>query len=227
MSPLNENIKPDTTIDPTPIVNRESIKDKLLEELHKIFTGEEANKHYHEYLTKKKERPEHWKRLSNVPYYKERFALELKVVLDAMILDGQDREYRYADFPDTKRNTIYLRVNQAKLYLLEELDFDGRYHKLFQCITISRERTGIRLSFHKDVREGTGFMPTTVISNTSIDNLRSRIDQFISEATTGQKFEDTKVSIGPDEVIALRNSFVGLEGFVANITESSVKIIKL
>jgi len=100
------------------------------------------------------DRPATWSRRANAPYYRERYALEVKHVLDEMILaaesgDREPRILKYTDYPEISHVTLYLKINQAMMYLLDKLDTDEKtYFNFRQLINISRLRSiGIKIGF--------------------------------------------------------------------------------
>lgn len=106
------------------------------------------------------DRPASWSRRANAPYYRERYALEVKHILDEMILSGEngDKEPRlikYTDYPEISHTTLYLKINQAMLYLLEKMDTEDKMYAAFrQIISISRVRSiGIKFAYNHEVTD--------------------------------------------------------------------------
>jgi len=103
------------------------------------------------------DRPSTWSRRANAPYYRQRHALEVKHILDEMILaresgDRKPRLIKYADYQEIAPVTLYLKINQAMLYLLDKLDPDGVYKEFREIIHISRARGtngGIVISYNQ------------------------------------------------------------------------------
>jgi len=52
-------------------------------------------------------------------YYSEKNAAEIRDIVDELIVDKQDRLFRYDSFPDYRRNTLYLKIRQSLLYLFD------------------------------------------------------------------------------------------------------------
>src|SRR5437762_1668188 len=61
------------------------------------------------------------KRRLTLPYYRERFALEIKEAIDAMLEDGKNRVYKFSDFKHISKTSLYLRIHQSYLYLTDNL----------------------------------------------------------------------------------------------------------
>lgn len=170
-------------------------------------------------------KPRSWNKKTNAPYYREKYGLELKAMLDKMMIDGQHRIFRFDEFPELSKNSLYLKVNQSKLYLLENLDPDGRYAHYLNHVRIRRTRVGVRLS--SDTENDGSFMPSTVITINAQDSLREKIDKFLEESQPGQELLINKLVLEEGDVEALQASLMPLENFAANITHTSVKIVRL
>lgn len=104
------------------------------------------------------EKPKNWGRRTNAPYFRERYALELRAILDGMLLEYEhgthsNKIFRYIDYPELSHNSLYLKINQSKLYLLEVLDDDKKYFRFFQLIAIKRYRNkGVVLEYAEDAK---------------------------------------------------------------------------
>jgi len=97
-----------------------------------------------------------WSTLTNAPYYKEKFALELKIVLDEMLTileSGHSfvcKVYQYKHFSNYTPSTIYARIIQSKMFLLDKLDPIGKYKLFLENVEIKREPNfGVILSVKK------------------------------------------------------------------------------
>src|SRR5205814_4602866 len=55
------------------------------------------------------------RRANTMPYYREKFAKELKITIDEMLNDKKNRIYLFKNFKSISRNSLYLRVHQAFL----------------------------------------------------------------------------------------------------------------
>lgn len=214
--PLNENMKPS------------SEAAELVKNIQDILKIPAVRKSVIQ--NKPIEKPHGWKSSSNPPYFKERFALEFKLALDKMMESGEDMEYRYADFKMTK-DSMYLRVAQSRMYLLERLDPEGKYAKFLEQITITRERTGVRLSFCRDIRvrrqgDEPDFFPS-VIDAIGQASLRNKIVDWLEVSKSGDIFDLDKLSLPADEVNELQILLAPLENVAAEITATRVRLIRL
>lgn len=189
-------------------------------------------------------KPSHWASRANAPYYKEIYALQLKQVLDGMEVDREDVIFRYEDYPKFSHSTIYLRINQSILYLLEKLDcveskvIQGEsllgkplyhYARLKEMIAITRERDlGIRFSFDETVRTAdiNGFKPSKVMSKLESPKWKHQLENFLDNGEGGSKLVIKNLALTSEEVNDLKVQFAPLDNILAVITSSEIKIVK-
>lgn len=168
-------------------------------------------------------RRKNWSRLSRSSYYNKRFALELKAVVDDMLERGVDKEYRFEDYDELKPTTIYLRLNHAKLFLIDELDENGYYKEQFQRIHISKEKTGIRLTLLKE--HLAELRPVDISLDEKQANWQLKIDDYLEKARPGDKPLHLKgLSLTAEEVEAQKESFLPLEHVGAIVTATEIMI---
>jgi hypothetical protein len=173
---------------------------------------------------KEKKRRSNWSKLANAPYYRKRYALELKAVVDDMLQKGCDKEYRYDDYVDLSHKTIYLRLNQAKLFLLDELDPDLFYKENFQRISITQEKTGVRLSLMKEI---TSMAPVDVGLDEKKSEWQDKITKYLETAKIGDApLRIDKLSLTAEEVEIQKESFINIPGVSAFITATEILIVK-
>ena len=228
--PLSNILQPDDSIDPKEVSGKEVLKN-----LKELLDNKESRTQLVNAITnaKTEKRPPNWAKSSNPPYYRERFAVELRKHLDEMMTDHEDRLYRYEDFTWLSKNSLYLMLNQALRYLLDHLDHEGKYAAYRQMISITRERDrfgaskGIRFSIAKDIRSGGAppFISTKVRDKE--DAWRTDMENFIEEAEEGSEFEIKKLALSPEEIYELEVFLGGFSNILANIGPSSIKLVKI
>jgi len=174
------------------------------------------------------ERPKRWKKNTVAPYYKELYGMQMKAVFDAMILDRKDREFKYQEFPTLSRNTLYLRVNQSRLYLLEELDPDGVYKRFSECISITREKTGIRLSIPEDFKNpDKPFVPDIAESEEEANKWEDELTDFLENGKPGEVFLRKNLAISDEKQQEINDSMAALSNVICSITYRTIKVVKL
>lgn len=216
---MPEHLKPDGEPIPVEKDTRSTIKNLLRE----LFTENPdlATK----VATSTYRRPPQTSRNSNFSYYRKIFALEVKMVVDKMLADKQDREWKYAAFPNYSHSTVYQRVYQGLRYLCDELDFDGRYGEFRQMVVLTKEKTGIRLSFIREKLEGKSFDADVITNEERIGEWEKQVNEFLEDSTR-QTLHLKKLNLTHEQVELLTRSFEGLEGVNAIVTDREIKIVK-
>jgi len=160
------------------------------------------------------------------PYYKERFALEMKSIIETVEQMGQDAIILYADYPDLSKLSVYLRVNQGFRFLVDNLDFDppNRFRALKDKLKITREKAGIRISFTRLTTD----KPLTakkVIAKE--DNLawQDKLEEFLGNSKPGDTFEQNDLSLTQEQIDTLEISMSQLENFLCKISPTNIKIL--
>lgn len=183
-------------------------------------------------FSEEKKRRDHYSRLSNLSYYRERFALELKVVVDKMMEDGIPMEYSYEDFCTGKdavtKNTLYLKIHQAKMFLIDNLDPDNKYKQFLakSNFAITRERSGIRLSITTDLTKSIS-TPSPVSMDEKVEEWKVKVDKYLEEATVDTPaLHLTGLSLSQEEILGLNESMVTVPDVLAVVTHKEIKIKK-
>lgn len=176
-------------------------------------------------------RPVGWSRRSNAPYYREAYALALKGQIDAMLKDRKDRVFRYDQFPQHSKETLYLRINQALRYLLDFLDDETKtYSKWNEMVAITRERgLGIRISYRSEFREsGLGaFVAVPVDQKSSAPIWKQKVDDYLENASPADKpLHITGLCLTVEQLADLKTSMKGLDDVMFSATAQEIKIIK-
>lgn len=212
-------------------MSNDTSKQKVEERLKQVFANPQTAAAVADVLVRNK--PPGWSRRSCAPYYKERYALEMKDVLDGMMADRKDRVYRYDEFLakfGVSKESLYLRVNQSLRYLLENMDDDDHTYGRFQeMITITRERNiGICIRFIPEFREGdiSNFKPESVRPKDEAPKWKQRIDDYLEDGEVGQPLLVDNLCLTPDEIATMKASFGGVKGLIYNVTSKSIKLVK-
>lgn len=195
-----------------------------------LFSPEQAKKVV-EALEPKK-RPQSWGRRSRATYYGEEFALQVKKVIDDMLVDKKDRIFFYSSYPQFTPNTVYLRINQSLRFLLEEMDVEGTYRKAMSTIDVHRDRIakGIRFSVRQEFRDSgdSNFVPAEIIPTVEMPKWKQKIEDWLETSEPGSKpFILDRLALTPEEVKELKLQFMGLTNIVAVINAKEIKLVKL
>lgn len=182
-------------------------------------------------------KPSGWGRQVVSPYYREKFALEVKGVIDSMSEDGEDRIYYYEKFSKQplkfSPDTLYTYVYQALRFLKNE-DIHGidkeYYAKLLDRIVTKREKgVGVRLSFHTDIPAAyVDIAPDVVEKKSSVQRLRDQVEEWMGHAALDDRLEVTRLALSPLEIDELKEMLAGTESWLAaSITTKYIKLQKI
>ncbi len=198
--------------------------------LRTIFTDKQVQKQIVETVVHN--RPLGWSRKSQATYYKERYALELKGVLDDMMATNKEFCFGYEWFQKTfglGKDSLYLRVYQSMRYLIEKLDPDKIYQKFWEeKIDMHRERgKGVTLRFKKEFQVGgPSFIPSEVMPQSEDPKWRQSMNVWL-ESNDTSTFQQNNIILSPEEIAALEIQLDALgDSIMSSITAHSIKLIK-
>lgn len=172
-----------------------------------------------------KKRPHGWSRRSYASYYKEEYAMWLKTDIDAMIESRKSLIYRY-DRYNVSANSLYLRVNQALFYLLDEengMDKEGKYRKFRNSVKIRREpKVGIIFEFDA-VLESTD-AGELVDAKSHRPKWMEKMDRWLEDTEDDKPFIQEGLMLTPTEIEQIVLEMP--ENVLSDVTSRHVKIIK-
>ena len=198
----------------------------LLRELLKTEAGrKEFSTVFTETISNAPVRPTNWSKLTVSPYFKEHFARELKIVLDDMLQDGKDKEFRYDDFTLSKKS-LYNKIHQAWMFLAQFLDPDNTYKTLRQRTVVTTEKTGIRIQFIRD----TDTLSKKAVSVEPIAKSfewKNKLEDFIEKGKVDEKLIIEDISLTQEEIEDLEIQFANIQGILHKFTPTSIKVMKI
>lgn len=207
-------------LDPDKVRETNSTLEKLLRE---VLHSEEFQKHLASVSHYK--RPANTSKAGNYSYYKPVYALQVKSVIDLMLQDKKDREWKFADFPNMRPKTLKLRVWQGIRYLIDCLDTpDKTYAKFWEVTVIETTRTGIRLGFVQDLLEDRGFKPQVVTMEYKMQQWKVELDKFLNDRKK-RVLKLKQLSLTNEEIAYLNESIGGVTGLYVFIPENGSEII--
>ena len=202
----------------------------MADKLRTIFTNKEVQAKMVEAIVHNK--PIGWARKSQATYYREPYALELKKILDDMMLINKEFSFSYKWFEETfglGKDTLYARVYQSMRYLTEKLDPDGKYKKfLDERIAVRRERgRGVVLRFQQAYQTGgPAFEPAEVISESEEPKWKQRMTAWL-ESEDDAPFIQPNLLLSPEEITSIEIQLAALgDSVMYSITAHSIKIMK-
>ena len=170
-------------------------------------------------------KPPGYSRRSVASYYTEDYALWLKRDLDQMLSRNVSRVFLYKDWPELSPNSLYLRIMQGWEYLINELDPDGIYKKLWHRTKRNRvNQVGITLAFKgfEDGKSGQDYSPQE-----DIPKWRKLLDEYLESDEPNQKpFVRENLILMPDQVELLKQELSGLSNVIFSVDSGTIKVIK-
>jgi hypothetical protein len=162
------------------------------------------------------------------PYYKENYARELIPVLEAMLLDGKDRMYKYAAFRKLKKHTLMCKIQQSFNYLLDHLDPKGVYTTQRDEMLIREEPVGVALRWRRNLDEPLT-MPDIVEKDEEHFTWKQKMDRYLSDGLEGEKLELPELALTESEMMEIRTDLEMLNPgcrLLFRVASDKIKIIK-
>lgn len=182
-------------------------------------------------------KPAGWSRKAVSSYYRLKFALEIKSVIDQMVKDGEDKIYYYSKFckhpykfsPNTLYSYVYQALRFLKTETIEGIDRAYYLSIIDKVVTTRDPGVGVRMSFHGDIAASDVDMaPSEVVKKSEQGRLQDKITTWIEEASIGDKLEIPKLGLTDLEIAGIQESLAGTENFlIADISTSRIKIRKI
>jgi hypothetical protein len=206
-----------------------------------LFPDEASKLTYIRRITRK--RPVGWGGRSNSPYYRESYAKAIQRDIDMMISTREPILYRYSKHcgPESgiSTKTLYLKINQAMMYLLEELDKDGKYKEWRSVVEIHcKKGLGVMIEFTRLFREN--FVKTSedltadFINQVSPNEVeperipawRRKMNEWL-ESDDVKPYHQTRLAISEEEIREIKIELSVLSNIEFEISSSSLSIVKM
>lgn len=182
---------------------------------------------------KKSFRPSHLSKNSNLPYYKEIYAIEIREVFDKILETKKPYLWKYSEWSEYKPSTLYCRVSSGAKYLIDHLDPDGRYAHLRECVDIgpvpSSNPIGLGIRFKRSIDPETlkhdprRFLPKTIDDYKELIKL---IDEYLNDNNRNEPF-DIGCILLPEQQESLMIQYSTLNNVIMNVDSKHIKIVKL
>lgn len=176
-----------------------------------------------------RKKPPGWGRRSYSSYYNEDYARWLMRDLDRMAVDGKDTIYLYAKWPNTSRNSLYLRINHAMKFITEPstgMDVDGKYARILSHIKVDRTNPAcIALRYYRKLDIDTSVQGDSAISVSEIPKWKRDLDAWLENTSITEPFIKSGLCL-TEEIIAQLELELEGSGCMCSITTTEVKVIK-
>lgn len=178
-------------------------------------------------------RPRNWSRKSSSPYFREKFAIDFRDnCLEPMIEDKQTRIYYYEEWPSLKPSSLYNKIIQSKLYLLEYLDLEKKYATFCRAVYIKPKKgVGIVVSVMKDIidemiaENPKPFRPSLLSSGA--DNWHNRVMDYIENGKVGEPLVLKNLALEETDIAQLTIELSALTNFALSVQTSYIKLVKI
>lgn len=173
-----------------------------------------------------KKRPVTWGKTSNASYYNIKYAKHIQPFVDKAIASKQDMVFLYSQYPQLSAKTLYLRINQSLLFLVDCLDDDTLKYQQYKNMTECKIEPGIGLRFTYLLMYQNDGMPDPIMVSPQSKSFiwREKIDLFLDDPKSTELFID-KLLLTPDQIDDVRASLI-LDGIISSVNAHHIKIIK-
>ncbi len=160
-------------------------------------------------------------------YYNEKEAKAFIPHLDLILEDKEDRELRYEDYPQWSPNTLWAKVNQAFKFVVDNLDKEGKYTQLRNCLKISRGEFGILFHYVENYNpSGEWILHKVRDSKKMVENYKTKVYKFMEESSEGEELDIKEgIALNDDEVSQLKDLLSESPIFMAYVSNNRIKII--
>ncbi len=166
------------------------------------------------------------KRALSMPYYKERFGLELKQTADAMLSDGKNRVYRYRDFKHLSKSSLYLRISQGLMYLVDKLDtIENKYKTLANNIELKKMDDGVHLEFIEKLGEAQ--IAEDIEAPIKDREWKIKLEDFLTNGKVNTKLTLKELNLDEEDIEEANQILFGLEDqLMFRISKTEILVVK-
>jgi hypothetical protein len=183
--------------------------------------------------------PKGWRPGSTASYYKESAAKDLQVVLDSMIAETPDAVGKLKDrflnrrVLNLNKATLYQKITQGWLYLIEHMDPEGVYKNLRLECEVQREHEGVRIARKANMQ--TKSIAATLAASATLDgasqtgsvvNWRSALEEFIVNAKEDDVFNMDGLTLDDEDIQNIKSMLITIPGMnVIALNERRIKLL--
>jgi hypothetical protein len=179
--------------------------------------------------------PVGWSKKSVCTYYKHKYGLEARGVLDEMMRTKEPVIYEYDYFANVhgiNPDSLYQRVNTSIRYVVDRMDTDDhKYGRFNEMIKVSRDRKrkGVVIEILPQFLENytSDFKPRAFESKVEAPKWRQLVEDYLQNGETGVPFYKDRLCLTTDEITQLKTQFSQLKNVISVVTSSSIKLCKV
>lgn len=189
-----------------------------------IFPNKEVMSQVVNAVVKKK--PLGWARKSYATYYSKHYAEWIKKDIDGLMLDRAPRIYRYSAWPRVSARSLYLRINQALRFLLDNLDPDSTYANFMSQVRIKQIlQVGVSMALD-EVVEGNVPHAEVFIAESDAPKWKQQMEIYLDAESDGTPFHKDNLALTPAMIQQVELELSGLENIIWSVTSKEIKIMK-
>jgi len=166
----------------------------------------------------------------DLSYYNKPCADALRPILDRMIESREAQEFHISDYPHMSVRTIYLKIYQAWLWLIDHDDPDQKYANLKRDTKIPQKTAYVRIIFKDSIGSiGTLHAHPVNLDMDHIGKLQAKISDFLDMAITEDTmFDEKKLSLTDEQLATIRDSVAGIPESMAKfmIEPTRIRILR-
>ena len=171
-----------------------------------------------------RKRPLGWSRKSYATYFREEYALQMKRELDSLISSRTAKLFPYEHFPNMSSTSLYLRINQSVRYVLEFLDPDGRYAKLWSEVRTEKVKgRGVVIKFRDFVTDD--LKGEDFVAKADKVKWKQKIDLYL-EGDEMKPLHIDHLLLSSSEIDEVKAELDGVEGIQFSVSSKEIKIVK-
>jgi len=145
--------------------------------------------------------PNRYKTGSSVPYFKEKYAQQIKVVVDKIAADPEHKSLLIDALSlNTQKSSLQQRVFQSLLYLEQRLDPDGKYAELRKNFSVKKHPRGIIIEWKRD-----SLLTESIGTPIEQPTWREQLETFIESSVQGATL-DIPLEADEEEMEELRQT---------------------
>ncbi len=215
-------------------MSNEQTDKEIRDRLQSVFPNPQIASRVIDLVTATK--PEGWSRRSNPPYYKEKYAMQMKEYVDRMIDLKGDIVFNYKDWEDNGGNTkstLYARVSQSIRYLIDHLDtIEGKYRNWYDIVRVETKYDSgnkLRIAFLPGTSGGTkdqAFNPEIVEPPQNMPVWKVRMEDWI-ESDSAAPFVQEGLILSAEQVAEIKKDLKEIPTLAASVNNNSIKIIRV
>ena len=176
-------------------------------------------------------RPNGWGKHSKAPYFNKAYAEEMRKIVDQQIENRKDVVFVYEKWCKAlgiSERTLYARINQSIMFLLERLDPDNKYKHWYENVTIDCKKSqfAIIISLTK-IEEQRALTPEFAEPRLTMAQWRKDMMDWLEDNDNQEPFIREGLCLSPAEILEMREQFLPNSGLMVDIKSNKISLVKV